>query len=310
MNRKRPAPRPAASATGSNDRITGLGSSSLENPFGGDHAAEQSKLEVDMTRSTFYANRALVFGSASVLLLAAACLCLVTACVSPKYKRADKNTPPVLPLNVKFPSSTLDTSLYTEIGDGGPGSWKREAFWDEYTVIMHNEGDQALIIAAATLMDYAGAVRPAGTDPWALERESKTLEKRNHDAGIDFARMAAPRVIATAAEPGTVAVAGIGATGAVAVATAAAVAIPVYGVTIFSINMHNKASIKNEFNRRRVPLPLTLAPGETRIGSFFFPMVPNPQALTLRWASSAGDGETALDLYFLEGLHVAVTPSR
>lgn len=271
-------------------------------------AAEQSNFEVDMTRSTFHANRPVLFGSATALLLAAAGLCLVTACVSPKYKRADKNIPPLQPLNVKFPSSTLDASLYTVISDGGPGSWKREAFWDEYVVIMHNESDQALNISAATLMDYAGAVRPAGTDPWALERESKTLEKRYRDAGIDFARMAAPRVIATAAEPGVVAGAGIGATGAVAVATATAVAIPVYGVTIFSINMHNKASIKKEFNRRRMPLPLTLGPGETRVGSFFFPMVPNPQALTLRWASSAGDGETALDLHFLEGLHVTVTP--
>jgi hypothetical protein len=261
-----------------------------------------------MKRSTICGNRRFLFGSVSALLLAAAGLCLVTACVSPKYKRADKNTPPVEPLNVKFPSSTLDTSLYTEISDGGPGSWKREAIWDEYVVIMHNEGDQALNITSATIVDYAGAVRPAGKDPWALERESKTLEKRYRDGGIDFARMAAPRVIATAAEPGVVAGAGIGATGAVAVATATAVALPVYGVTIFSVNMHNKASIKKEFNRRRVPLPLTLGPGETRTGSFFFPMVPNPQALTLRWASSAGDGETALELHFLEGLHVTGDP--
>ncbi len=263
-----------------------------------------------MTRRSFGADRPALFGSASALLVAAAALCLVTACVSSKYKRAEKNTPPALALNVTFPTSTLDTTLYTEISDAGPGSWKRDAFWDEYVVIMHNESDQPLNVAAATLTDFAGAVRPAGTDPWALERESKTLEKRYRDAGIDVARMAAPRVIATAAEPGAVAAAGISATGAVAVATATAVAIPVYGVTIFSINMHNKASIKKEFNRRRVLLPLTLAPGETRTGSFFFPMVPNPQALTLRWNGTAGDGETALGLHFLEGLHVAVIPSQ
>jgi hypothetical protein len=68
--------------------------------------------------------------------------------------------------------------------------------------------------------------------------------------------------------------------------------------------IHNKAAIKQEFNRRRVPLPLTLAPGKTRSGSFFFPMVPNPQALTARWTSVAGDGETTLELHFLQGLHV------
>jgi hypothetical protein len=258
-----------------------------------------------MTRSAIYLDRRLPFGSAFLaLLLAAAGLCLMSACVSLEYKRADKNTPPIEPLNVKFPPSTLDASLYTEISDGAPGSWKREAFWDEYVVIMHNKSDEALNLTSATITDYAGAVRLAGWDPWALERESKTLEKRYRDAGIDFARVAAPRVIATAAEPGIVAGAGIGAAGTVAAATATAVALPVYGVTIFSINMHNKASIKKEFNRRRLPLPLTLGPGETRTGSFFFPMVPNPQTLTLRWASTAGDGETALELHFLEGLHV------
>ncbi len=193
-----------------------------------------------MTRGPICANRRFQFGSVSALLIAAAGLCLVSACVSPKYKRADKNTPPVQPLNVQFPSSTLDISLYTEISDGGPGSWKREASWDEYVVIMHNGGDQVLNLTSATLMDYAGAVRPAGMDPWALERESKNLETRYRDAGIDFARMAAPRVIATAAEPVVVAGAGVGATGAVAVATATAVALPVYAVTIFSINMHNR----------------------------------------------------------------------
>ncbi len=257
-----------------------------------------------MTRSAGHPNRGFIFGSASALLLAVA-LFLVTACVSPKYKRADKNTPPVQPLNVKFPPSTLDSLLYAEISDGSPGSWKRDAFWDEYVMVMHNEGDQALTIVSATLTDYAGAVRTAGTDPWALERESKTLEKRYREAGVAFARVAAPRVIVGAAEPGVVASAGIGTTGAAAAATATAVALPVYGVTVFGINMHNKAAIKHEFNRRRVPLPLTLGPGETRSGSFFFPMVPNPQTLTVRWTGSAGDGESTLELHFLQGLHVS-----
>jgi hypothetical protein len=256
-----------------------------------------------MTRSTSYANRSFVFRSASSLVFAAA-LCLVTACVSPKYQHSDKSTPPMRPLNVKFPSSTLDSSLYSEISDGGPGSWKREAFWDEYVMIMHNNGDQVLNIASATLMDFEGAARPAGSDPWALERESKSLEARYRDAGIAFSRVAAPRVIASAAEPTVVASAGIGTAGAATAATLTAVALPVYGVTVFGINMHNKSAIKKEFNRRRVPLPLTLGPGETRTGSFFFPMVPNPQALTVRWTSSAGDGKTTLELHFLQGLHV------
>jgi hypothetical protein len=260
-----------------------------------------------MTSSAICANRGFLFRCAYTLLFAGG-LCLVTACVSSKYQRAVKSTPPIQPLNVKFPPSTLDTSLYSEISDGGPGSWKREAFWDEYVMIMHNDGDQALNITSATLMDYESAVRPAGSDPWALERESKTLEKRYRDAGIAFSRMAAPRVIASAAEPTVVASAGIGTAGAATAATLTAVALPVYGVTIFGINMHNKAAIKKEFNRRRMQLPLTLGPGETRAGSFFFPMVPNPRSLTVCWNSSAGEGETTLELPFLQGLHVTGDP--
>jgi hypothetical protein len=260
-----------------------------------------------MTKSAICASRRFVVRSGSALVFAAA-LCVMTACVSPKYQHSDKSTPPVQPLNVKFPSSPLDTSLYSEISDGGPGSWKRQAFWDEYIVIMRNEGDQALNIASATLVDNAGAARPAGSDPWVLERESKTLEKRYRDAGIAFSRMAAPRIIASAAEPTVVASAGIGTAGAATAATVTAVALPIYGATVFGINMHNKAAIKKEFNRRRVPLPLLLGPGEMRAGSFFFPMVPNPQALTVRWTGGDGDGETTLDLHFLQGLHVAGDP--
>ena len=143
-------------------------------------------------------------GRSAALVLAAMSICLLAACVSPKYKRADKNAAPV-PLNVKFPSSALEASLYTEISHGGPGSWKREAFWDEYVVTVHNQGDRALNVTSVTLADYEGVPRPAGSDPWALEKESKTLERRYRDAGVAFARIAAPRVIATTAEPGIVA---------------------------------------------------------------------------------------------------------
>ena len=247
-------------------------------------------------------------GRPVALALAAMSVCLLAACVSPKYQRADKNAVPV-PLNVKFPASALGASLYTEISDGAPGSWKREAFWDEYVVTLHNRGDQSLKVTSMTLTDYKGAPVPAGSDPWALEKESKSLERRYRDAGVAFARMAAPRVVATTAEPGIVASAGIGSAGAATAATATAVAIPVYGLTVFGINMHNKKAIKKEFDRRRLPLPMTLGPGETRTGSIFFPMIPNPQALTLRWTDTVGDGETVLDLHFLEGLHVASAAS-
>jgi hypothetical protein len=236
--------------------------------------------------------------------LACVAVCAMSGCVSSKYKFAGKETPPARTLSVHFPPAPLDANLASVITYGGPGSWKREAFWDEYVVELHNTGDQPLEIASATLVDFAGTSRSAGDDPWALERESKTLEKKYRDAGIAFARVAAPRVLVTTAEPVVVSSVGIGAAGAAAAATATAVALPVYGLATLGRNRHSKAAVKAEFNRRRLPLPLSLAPGETRTGSLFFPMVPNPRSLNLDWSNESGKRDSALTLDFLHGLHV------
>ena len=231
-------------------------------------------------------------------------MCLLVACTSPKYKTAGKNTPPARELAVSFPPAQLAATLNTVITFGGPGSWKREAFWDEYVVTLHNDSAEPLQVASATLVDYAGESRFTGDDPWTLERDSKSLERRYKDAGMAFVRIAAPRVLVAAVEPPAVAAAGVGAAGATAAATATAVALPVYGLTILGINRHNKAAIKAEFNRRRLPLPISLAAGESRTGSLFFPMVPNPRSLALEWSNESGNEDSLLSLDFLHGLHV------
>ena len=236
--------------------------------------------------------------------LACAALWVQTGCVSANYKFASKDTPPAHALNVHFPPAPLEATLASVITDGGPGSWKREEFWDEYVVTLNNTGQQPLQVASVTLVDFAGTSRSAGDDPWALERQSKTLERKYRDSGMAFARIAVPRILVTSAEPVVIASAGVGAAGAAAAATATAEALPVYGLAILGINRHHKSAIKAEFNRRRLPLPLSLAPGETRTGSLFFPMVPNPRSIDLNWSNESDTGDSVLALDFLNGLHV------
>ena len=96
-------------------------------------------------------------------------------------------------------------------------------------------------------------------------------------------------------------------------ATAGAVtiiALPVYYLGVITINHSNKLAMEKEFNRRRLVLPLTLAPGETRTGSCFFPMVPNPRSLGLHWSVGATGGDTVLPLDFLHGLHLQPAPAK
>jgi len=162
-------------------------------------------------------------------------------------------------------------------------------------------------------MDFNGVPRQPGNDPWKLERESKSLARRYRDAGVTVVRIAAPRLLVTTAEPSVAAAAGIGGAGAAAATTATAVALPVYGATVLGINLHNKKSIAAEFSRRRLPLPVVIAPGETRTGSLFFPMVPNPRSLIVHSSSETDGGQdhgavrvddSVLPLDFLQGLHV------
>ena len=234
-------------------------------------------------------------------------LLLFTGCVSNKYKEAKKDIPPPQMLNVAFASAPLEATLNSVITYNGPGSWKRDAFWDEYVVTLHNPGSQPLTVTTAGLTDFAGVARTAGGEPWALENESKTLERKYKDAGMAFVRYTAPGVLIVGAGVAAISSAGIFSAGAATAATATVVVLPLYYIGVIVINHHNKVAMGEEFNRRRLVLPLTLAPGETRTGSLFFPMVPSPRSLSLGWSTGTASGESLLPLDFLHGLHIKTT---
>jgi hypothetical protein len=249
----------------------------------------------------------------------------LSSCVSTKYKMARENAPQPRLLNLVAAQPPLGMALNMTIIYRGPGSWKREAFWDEYVVTMVNQGDQPLTINSAALTDSFGTSHVPGADPWALEKASKTLERKYRDAGVAFLRNAGAGVIIVgggiAATGGFMAgwaaggsfagsMASVGSVGAGAAATAViGVALPLYYLEVWAINSDNKAAIVAEFNRRRLALPLTLVPGETRIGSLFFPMVPNPRSFGLQWSGGATSDKLMLPLDSLQGLHVKAPTS-
>jgi hypothetical protein len=85
--------------------------------------------------------------------------CCQSGCVATKYKLAKRNTPPVEFINITFPSSPLlQVTLASFISDGAPGSWKREALWDEYVVTLENRGDLPLAAQVLALVDVQVSV--------------------------------------------------------------------------------------------------------------------------------------------------------
>jgi hypothetical protein len=235
---------------------------------------------------------------------------LLSGCVSSGYRAAKKETPPAQLLNIPLSASPLETTVNAVITYNGPGSWKRNAFWDEYVVTLRNPGNQPLTLTTTELVDSAGINRPAGSDPWALQKESKTLEQQYKDTGVAFVRYTAPAALIVGG--GSLAIASAGAmtaAGGVAIG-ATIIALPVFYLVVLTVNHSNKVAMEAEFTKRRLVLPLTLAPGEKHTSSLFFPMVVNPRSLRLAWVTGAGGGGVDLGLEFLHGLHVeAPAPS-
>jgi hypothetical protein len=164
------------------------------------------------------------------------------------------------------------------------------------------------VVDAATLTDSVGTPYSAGGDPWVLEKQSKQLEKQYRDHGQAFMRAAGPGVLIVGVGAATVSAAAGGSVfisaGVAGAAVATIVVLPVYYLSVLGINHHNKRAVMNEFKRRRLPLPVTLAPGETRTGSLFYPMVRSPDSLGLYWSNDPGGAMAVLPLDFLQSLHV------
>jgi len=193
--------------------------------------------------------------SSAVLLIVVGVMTLV-GCISPRYRMARKDTPPAVPVNLVITRPPLQLHVNTVIIYKGPGSWKREALWDEYVITLANQGDQPISIAPPTLIDFASASLDPGVDPWNLEKKSKTLEQRYRSAGVAFARNTLPGVAILGAGAASVAASGVFSAGAATAATATVVALPVYYIVVFSVNHANKSAVKAEFARRRLVWPL------------------------------------------------------
>lgn len=241
--------------------------------------------------------------------IAAAFACaLLTGCVSSAYKRAAPDVPPPVALNLAATRPPLAATLHTVIAFHGPGSWKRDAYWDEYVVSVTNTGDQPLVLDAAALADFRHRTGLSGDNPWELEKESLTIAERAERTENNLAVQIGAGVGVglgglTTAGVGTMAAMG-GASAGVAAVYVGIVALPAYIVGTVVKNRTSRRDIEEEFHRRRLVLPATLAPGQTVQGSLFFRVSPGPQDLSLRARQGSERTIVTLDLKPLRGLHL------
>jgi hypothetical protein len=242
----------------------------------------------------------------------------LTSCVSAKYKMAGEETPPPVPLNLRAEARSVDALIDTVIVYGGPGSWKREAYWDEYLLLITNYGEHSVALTSATLIDFQGNPVAVGNEPWELQEQSKTWIE-NYDSGTTgvVLKVGAASVVTGAAVGGiALAVGGAasfaGPSGAAMAAAAAPVvalvALPIIGFGAILVNVEGKLKIEEEFHRRRLILPATIEPGQVTQGSLFFRITPGPQRLTLLFTGAETDFDVSVDLTPLSDLHIDTMP--
>ena len=246
----------------------------------------------------------------------------LTSCVSAKYKMASEDTPPPVPLNLRAEAHSVDALIDTVIIYAGPGSWKREAYWDEYLLSITNHGEHPVDLTSATLIDFQGNPVVAGDEPWELQEQSKEWIEHYDSGTTGVALKVGGASVMTGAVVGGIALAVGGsasfagpsgaALAAAAAPVAALVALPIIGFGAILVNVEGKLKIEEEFNRRRLMLPATIQPGQVAQGSLFFRITPGPQRLTLFFAGAKPDAEPdfaiSVDLTPLSDLHIDTNP--
>ena len=204
-------------------------------------------------------------------------------------------------------AATIDAVIVRD----GPGSWVKNAEWDEYLLRVRATSREPVEIVGVVVVDSLGTpLKPQGSRS-ALVDASERTAKRYKDSGIEVhaglragtllgaSAVAAGAGLATgyAAAAAYSAAAATAAVGMLAMAPVLAVAGAVRGV-----QNHN---VDEEIKRRRTPLPLSLAAEEERRVDTFFPFAPAPERVEVKYRDASGEHVLAIDTRAaLAGLHL------
>lgn len=232
----------------------------------------------------------------------------LTACAGSKILSNPVALQVVDPLAVAIRDDIAVALAWIIVRDG-PGTWARNADWDEYIIVVRNPGVAPLEVVSVELHDALGQRVSAEADRRALVRASRRAVRRYREADLEVkagfggGALAATGAVAWYGVAAPIAAASVmGATGGVAavVGVGAVIAAPVLAVGGL-MRANNNRKVNNEILRRRTAFPVMLAPGEERTLSVFFPLTPSPSRVDI----ALGTGVVTLDTAdILTGLHL------
>lgn len=238
----------------------------------------------------------------ALVILGAIPIVALTGCVSARNQMVTSNRTGPVGLNLTTRQPPVEATVKSLIVYHGSGSWKRDAYWDEYTVEIVNPGDAPLTLESARLTDFRGESTMPGDNPRLLEKQSLTFEKEFNRRAREVLVQIGGGYLAVGMAGSAMFLSGIACTTASTVMFAGI--IPVYAAGTIYANVNGRREIEKEFQRRRLVLPQTLAAGRSVQGSLFFRISPGPQHLALHGHTGSEPFDLTIDLTPLGPLHI------
>jgi len=214
----------------------------------------------------------------------------VSGCATTRF--ISSPTPPK-ELNISGKDENFEVVLEHIILPNGPGSWVKDALWDEYVLTLRNLSDKDVTAERFRIIDPRGAYINSGYNPLQLESASRMLANTYKEIGITTAVGVGSEALLLA--------------GGLAAAPIALAALPVYEVCsmgkTFSEAQDNE-KINKEFTGRMLTA-VALSGNATVTGSVFFPIIPSPKSLVIDYRMKSEVKMLEISLEKMAGLHVA-----
>lgn len=251
-----------------------------------------------------------------ILFLVAAVSCLVGCSSGAKVLKEPSALQILEPLSTTRDKKLIATLDWVIVRDG-PGTWARNADWDEYLLRVRNSSGKSVRIISIAVYDSLDRRLESSGNRVDLVKLSKETTRRYRDKGLKVkAGMGAETYVAAASGvylvgAGTAYAALTGSASAVAAAGTVAVGVVVLVPGLIVAGVYrgiNDTQVMQRILDRQTPLPVVLAPAEEKSIDLFFPLAPSPKKLELTYLDSGGEYLLVIELSeILRGLHIGNT---
>ncbi|MCH8308705.1 MAG: hypothetical protein IH930_11295 [Proteobacteria bacterium] len=252
-------------------------------------------------------------GRQLVFTCALVCMFVLSGCGGTKVLKEAQ------PIQTTQPLATVSDQQVTAILDwvivrDGPGTWAKNADWDEYLLRIRNLSDQPIQVIRVIVVDSLDTRIESQPKRKQLVKGSKQTARRYKDSGIKVkaGRGAGTMLVAGAA----VTVIGVGAASVVAVsgatvagsAGAAAGGLLLLGPALVVggiVRGVRNSAVNKQIEQRQTVLPLELSAGEELPLNVFFPLAPSPGMVEISYTDVTGEHSLTIDTSTsLNGLHI------